>query len=103
VTIFSTAIGEGRGCPAPYPIPGDLCRPSGPDGEGQAKGQARRRTANLREEARVPIGRRGKNRAVLLMTLNSVVPQSGRKKPPTARSLLTALMLLGLDSSSSAQ
>jgi hypothetical protein len=79
VTIFSTAIGEGAGLPRAYPIPGDLCRPSGPDGEGQAKGQARRRTANLREEARVPIGRTGKNRAVLL-TPNSVVPQSGRKK-----------------------
>jgi hypothetical protein len=26
--------------------PGDLCRPSGPDGEGQARGQARRRAAN---------------------------------------------------------
>jgi len=27
--------------------PGDLCQPSGPDGEGQARGQARRRAANL--------------------------------------------------------
>ena len=26
---------------------GDLCRPSGPDGEGQARGQARKRAANL--------------------------------------------------------
>jgi CBS domain-containing protein len=33
--------GRGRGCPAPYPIPGDLGRPSGPDGKGQATGQAR--------------------------------------------------------------
>jgi hypothetical protein len=28
---------------------GDLCRPSGPDGEGQARGQARTRAANLRK------------------------------------------------------
>ncbi len=27
--------------------PGDLCQPSGPDGEGQAEGQARTRAANL--------------------------------------------------------
>jgi hypothetical protein len=31
-----------------------LCRPSGPDGEGQTRGQARRRAANLRERTRLP-------------------------------------------------
>jgi hypothetical protein len=27
--------------------PGDLCQPSGPDGEGQAEGQARKRAASF--------------------------------------------------------
>ncbi len=31
----------GRACGAPL-TPGDLCQPSGPDGEGQARGQARK-------------------------------------------------------------
>ena len=34
--------------------PGDLCRPCGPDGEGQARGQARGRAANLRRYLTTP-------------------------------------------------
>ena len=35
--------------------PGDLCRPSGPDGEGQARGQAR----NARGEPLIPEAKNG--------------------------------------------
>ena len=34
--------------------PGALCQPSGPDGKGQARGQARKHAANLGEEGRQP-------------------------------------------------
>jgi hypothetical protein len=39
-----------KGSPGPALERRSLCRPSGPDGEGQAKGQARTRAANLREQ-----------------------------------------------------
>jgi hypothetical protein len=50
---------QGRACgasprrwaQAPTPDPGDLCRPSGPVGEGQAEGQAQKRATNLPRRA----------------------------------------------------
>ena len=46
-------------CAAPTLDPGDLCRPSGPDGEGQAEGQARNARGEPRSSARAPIRRAG--------------------------------------------
>jgi hypothetical protein len=42
--------GQGESCP------GALCRPSGPDGEGQARGQARRARGDPPEFNALPVG-----------------------------------------------
>ena len=54
---MSGGVGGGGATPPPTPIPGDLCRPSGPDGKGQAEGQARMRAVNLSLLLCVPHGR----------------------------------------------